>query len=141
LDRPRLIGALIDFLVTVFVVIASITALVRYGDQLGRVVTAFEIVAVVVIALCLDVVAYAVPVASSGASLGGAITRRRVLDAENGRTLTLRRAVRRYFARRNLWRWQAALDRRQRAARPAGASDPLTRSWADRVVRSVVVRS
>lgn len=141
-DPPRLIGALIDFVVTVLVAIAAVMAIALYRDQLDRVVTVLEIAAVVVLGLCLDVVVYAVPVARAGASVGNVLTGRRVLDAETGRTLMLRRAVRRYFARRNVWRWRsAAFDRRQSAAPGAGASDPPTRSWADRVVRSVVVRS
>ena len=149
-DSPRLLGALIDISVSVAMAVATIAALVAYGDLVGRMMTFPEAVVVLLLGWTADVLLYAVPLAKVGGSIGNLVTGRRVIDAEVGTRLPVRRAVRRYFARRNVLRWQQDVDRRTLELRASGrgmtglmrpdGSGPLV-SHADRVVGSAVVRS
>jgi len=149
-DSPRLFGALIDIFVSVAMAVATIAAIVAYGDFVGRMMTFPEAVAVLLVGWTADVLVYAVPLAKFGGSIGNLLTGRRVIDADMETRLTLRRAARRYFARRNVWRWQRDVDRRtleRQAIRRSAACTmwpvrvgPLS-SHADRVVRSAVIRS
>ncbi len=168
-DNLRLIGALVDLVVTLSMVAAAIgvMALTLHSGSESSIVPP---VLILVVFWALDVVLYAVPVHRWGWSVGNLLTRRRVVDARSGERLAMSRAVRRYFARRNLprWLWSSRAGEVDPfddpfgylpsspvggvpgfgavlvgAAQSIAPSDPTgpTESYADRRVGSAVVRS
>ncbi len=162
-DNLRLIGAFVDLVITLSMVGAAIgvMALVSGGEN-----SIVPPLLILVAFWALDVVLYALPIHRWGWSVGNLLTRRRVVDGRSGELLAMSRAVRRYFARRNVPRWLWNSRAREvdpfgylhgnpvgavpgfaavlvAAAQTIAPSDPTgpTESHADRCVGSAVVRS
>jgi hypothetical protein len=166
-DHLRLLGAFVDILVSVAMVGAAI-GVMALTLETGSDKSILPPLLILLAFWALDVVLYALPIRRFGWSLGNVLTRRRVVDHQSGGPLPFRRAVRRYFARRNVlaWLWDNAsrdaarfedLSYERVAGVPLGIStgllslaiqnyappDPTgpTESNADRRAGSAVVRS
>ena len=103
-DHLRLLGALVDILVSVAMVGAAIGVMVLTLDS-GADESIVPPLLILLAFWALDILLYALPIHRWGWSLGNVLTRRRVVDDKTGGRLPIRRAVRRYFARRNVLRW------------------------------------
>lgn len=103
-DHLRLLGALIDILVSVVLVGAAIGVMALTLDS-GADRSIVPPLLILLAFWALDVVVYALPIHKCGWSLGNVLTRRRVVERQTGGPLPFRGAVRRYFARRNVLRW------------------------------------
>jgi RDD family len=163
-----LIGALIDLGISLVMFAAGIAGIAAIAAATGNEVPLLVVVLMMLAAWAGDALLYAVPLHRWGWSIGNLATRRRVVDAASGAPLPLARAVRRYFARRNVvrWLWDNGLRDAKRfedrsfehvAGVPLGnvaglaslvaqsyaPSDPAgpTESHADRRAGSAVVRS
>ena len=104
-DSRRQLGAFIDILVSVVMFALMVFAASAVETRTGHPIGGLTFLAFVVGFWAGDVLLYAVPVALWRRSLGNWLTGVRVVDRDSGDRLTIRRAARRYFARRRLLRW------------------------------------
>lgn len=115
----------------------------------GHEISLVEAIAVFTAFWAADVLIYAVCVSLFRGSIGNLITGRRVVRSADGSPLTLRKAIRRYFARRNYRYWMLESQVRDGKARKRMSGDFSPRvvalevpaSYADRCAGSMVVHS
>jgi hypothetical protein len=104
-DNCRLLGAVVDLFVSLAMFASGFVVIGAAAAASGRSVSSGLAIVIMLTAWVFDVILYALPVHRWGWSIGNLLTGRRVVDAEFGDPLPFRRAVRRYFARRNVPRW------------------------------------
>lgn len=103
-DPRRQIGAIVDMFVSLGMFVLAVFAGGAIRDAPGEPVPLPVVVGLLVAAAVLDALVYAVPVSRWGWSIGGLIAHTRIEDL-SGQRLSVRRAIRRYVARRNLFLW------------------------------------
>lgn len=104
-DQLRLLGAVIDALVSFALFALSFVAMDALQRTRGEMLSIVDAGAVLIAFWVIDVLVYALAVSSFGASIGNVLTGRRVVTASDGTSLSFPRATRRYFARRRVVRW------------------------------------
>lgn len=137
-DNRRLLGALIDLIVSLAMAVAMILVVAMAASDGPISFGAF--VAIALGFWAADVALYAVPLSRAGASIGNLLTGVRVVDASTGGRVPLGRAVARYAGRRIGFvtlRFVMLFE----SPVPSLRGRRPTRSFADRCARSLVVRA
>jgi hypothetical protein len=104
-DQLRLLGAVIDALVSCALFASSFVAIDAIRQARGEMLSITDAAAVLLAFWAVDVLVYAVAISTLRASIGNLLTARRVVNTSDGTALKLPRAIKRYFARRRLLRW------------------------------------